>query len=69
MGSVGPTGKIFKPVGIFSHAEAVEMFHEQAEGLTDGGVDVLWLETISSREDISPRQKLSPRMNCLGAAR
>lgn len=50
-GSVGPTGEIFEPVGSFSRAEAVEMFHEQAEGLKDGGVDVLWLETISSREE------------------
>ena len=50
-GSVGPTGEIFEPVGTFSHTEAVEMFHEQAEGLKDGGADVLWLETISSQEE------------------
>ena len=50
-GSVGPTGEIFEPVGAFSHAEAVEIFHEQAQGLKDGGADVLWLETISSREE------------------
>ncbi|MCP4206627.1 MAG: betaine--homocysteine S-methyltransferase [Shimia sp.] len=50
-GSVGPTGDIMEPVGTLSHADAVEMFHEQAEGLKEGGADVLWLETISAPEE------------------
>lgn len=50
-GSVGPTGEIMEPVGALSHALAVEMFHEQADGLKEGGVDVLWLETISAPEE------------------
>ena len=50
-GSVGPTGEIMEPVGSLSHALAVEMFHEQADGLKEGGVDVLWLETISAPEE------------------
>lgn len=50
-GSVGPTGEIMEPVGALSHAVAVEMFHEQADGLKDGGADVLWVETISAPEE------------------
>ena len=50
-GSVGPTGEIMEPVGTLSHSDAVEMFHEQAEGLKAGGADVLWVETISAREE------------------
>lgn len=50
-GSVGPTGEIMEPVGTLSHTLAVEMFHEQADGLKEGGVDVLWLETISAPEE------------------
>jgi 5-methyltetrahydrofolate--homocysteine methyltransferase len=50
-GSVGPTGDIMQPVGSLSHADAVEIFHEQAEGLKEGGADVLWLETISAPEE------------------
>ncbi|MBW7921801.1 MAG: betaine--homocysteine S-methyltransferase [Rubellimicrobium sp.] len=50
-GSVGPTGEIMEPMGTLTHAAAVEMFHEQAEGLKEGGVDVLWLETISSPDE------------------
>lgn len=50
-GSVGPTGDIMQPVGTLSHSDAVEIFHEQAEGLKAGGADVLWLETISAAEE------------------
>lgn len=46
-GSVGPTGEIMEPMGPLSYAVAVEIFHEQAEGLKAGGVDVAWVETIS----------------------
>ncbi len=50
-GSVGPTGEIFEPMGSLTHARAVATFHEQAEGLKEGGADVLWAETISAPEE------------------
>ena len=50
-GSVGPTGEIMAPMGNLTHELAVEIFHEQAEGLKAGGADVLWLETISAPEE------------------
>lgn len=50
-GSMGPTGEIFAPLGTLTHELAVEMFHEQAEGLKEGGADVLWAETISAPEE------------------
>ena len=50
-GSVGPTGEIMSPMGTLTHERAVEMFHEQAEGLKAGGADVLWVETISAAEE------------------
>lgn len=50
-GSVGPTGDIMVPMGPLTHEAAVEMFHEQAEALKDGGCDVLWVETISSPDE------------------
>ncbi len=50
-GSVGPTGEIMAPMGSMTHELAVEIFHEQAEGLKEGGADVLWLETISAPEE------------------
>lgn len=50
-GSVGPTGEIMEPMGPLSYGAAVEIFHEQAEGLKDGGADVVWVETISSADE------------------
>ena len=50
-GSVGPTGEIMAPMGSLTHEIAVEMFHEQAEGLKAGGADLLWVETISAPEE------------------
>ena len=51
-GSMGPTGEIMEPVGALSHADAVEIFEEQATGLIEGGADVLWVETISAPEEL-----------------
>ncbi len=51
-GSMGPTGEIFQPVGAMSHEEGVAAFAEQAAALKEGGVDVLWIETMSSEEEL-----------------
>ena len=50
-GSMGPTGEIMEPLGTLNFDTAVEMFHEQAEGLKEGGADVLWVETISAPDE------------------
>jgi 5-methyltetrahydrofolate--homocysteine methyltransferase len=52
-GSMGPTGEIFQPIGSLSHADGVAAFAEQAQALAAGGADVLWIETISSQEELS----------------
>jgi methionine synthase I (cobalamin-dependent) len=51
-GSVGPTGEIMEPVGSMSHDEAVSAFAEQALALKEGGADVIWIETMSSEEEL-----------------
>ena len=56
-GSVGPTGEIMAPMGALTFESAVEMFHEQAEGLKEGGADVLWVETISAPEEYEAAAK------------
>lgn len=50
-GSMGPTGELLEPVGPLPFDMAVASFEEQARGLLEGGVDVLWIETISSEEE------------------
>ncbi len=51
-GSMGPTGEILEPNGPVSIDQARLAFKEQAEALKEGGVDILWIETISSAEEI-----------------
>ena len=50
-GSMGPTGELLEPVGTLSRRAATEIFHEQAEGLKEGGADFAWIETMSSIEE------------------
>ncbi|MEO0343512.1 MAG: betaine--homocysteine S-methyltransferase [Pseudomonadota bacterium] len=50
-GSVGPTGELMGQVGTLGHDDAKEMFSEQISGLKEGGADVIWIETISAREE------------------
>jgi len=50
-GSIGPTGEIMGDAGWLSHRDSVYMFQVTAQGLIDGGADVLWVETISSPEE------------------
>ncbi|MDE0305246.1 MAG: betaine--homocysteine S-methyltransferase [Albidovulum sp.] len=50
-GSMGPTGELLEPVGSLSKYDAIEIFHEQADGLREGGADFAWIETMSSIEE------------------
>jgi len=45
-GSMGPTGEMLMPYGTLTDEEAEATFTEQAQALAEGGVDVLWIETI-----------------------
>lgn len=51
-GSIGPTGEILAPLGDLQHEDAVEAFAEQALALEAGGADIIWIETMSSREEV-----------------
>jgi len=52
-GSMGPTGDLFQPMGPLTEQIAIDAFAEQAAALKEGGVDVLWIETMYSREEMS----------------
>jgi 5-methyltetrahydrofolate--homocysteine methyltransferase len=51
-GSMGPTGELLEPMGTMTPAACATEFAEQAEGLVAGGVDVLWLETLSDLSEV-----------------
>lgn len=51
-GSMGPTGELIAPLGKTTFQEVLEAFQEQAAALIEGGVDVLWIETMSDLEEV-----------------
>lgn len=51
-GSMGPTGELFQPMGELTHESVRDAFAEQAQALARGGVDVLWIETLSSQQEV-----------------
>ena len=52
-GSIGPTGSLLTPYGLLTEPDAEAAFAEQVAGLVDGGVDVLWIETMSAIEELA----------------
>lgn len=52
-GSIGPTGDLFEPLGPLTMDQGIAAFSEQAQALAEGGVDALWIETISSIEEMN----------------
>lgn len=51
-GSIGPIGQFLVPLGEVEFEQAVKVFEEQAQALMVGGVDVLWVETMSDLEEV-----------------
>jgi homocysteine S-methyltransferase len=51
-GAIGPLGIRIEPYGATSLEEARAIFREQAEGLVEGGVDLIVLETFSDLAEI-----------------
>ncbi len=51
-GDIGPSGSIMAPLGTLEHDEAVDVFAEQAGALVAGGVDIIWIETMSALEEV-----------------
>jgi len=51
-GDIGPSGLILAPLGTLDYAHAVAGFAEQAAALVAGGVDVIWIETMSDLGEI-----------------
>ena len=51
-GSIGPTGSLFTPLGPLTDDAAVVIFTDQATALAAGGVDFLWVETMSGEIEV-----------------
>ena len=62
-GAIGPLGIRIEPYGPTSLEEARTIFREQAEGLVEGGVDLIVLETFSDLAEIQ-QALLAVRLLC-----
>lgn len=62
-GSIGPLGLKIEPWGTTSVEEAEEAFQEQVQGLLDGGVDLIILETFSDINEIHQAIKAIQKSN------
>ncbi len=51
-GDIGPSGGVLLPYGTMTFEDAVKGFTEQAAALVEGGVDLIWIETISDLEEM-----------------
>ena len=51
-GSIGPSGRYLPPIGSLDFVTAVDSFREQAKALTDAGVDIIVVETISDIREL-----------------
>ena len=52
-GDIGPSGQIMQAIGgTLTPEEAQDVFAEQARALAGGGVDVIWIETMSDLSEI-----------------
>lgn len=53
LGSVGPTGEFIVPNGTATEEEMFAAFAEQVQGLAEGGVDAICVETMSDPAEIA----------------
>lgn len=51
-GDVGPTSEMMEPFGTLSFDQAVDAFAEQTSALAAGGVDAIWVETMTDLDEI-----------------
>lgn len=51
-GDIGPSGQVLTPYGELSFEDARDGFAEQAAGLVAGGVDLVWIETMSDLNEV-----------------
>lgn len=50
-GDLGPTGELMKPLGSLTYEDALAAFGEQVQALCAGGVDLIWVETMSDIQE------------------
>ena len=55
--SLGPTGELFSPLGAMSYEDAFAAYHVQSKAVEAAGADAIWIETMSSVEEMEAAVK------------
>lgn len=50
-GDIGPSGELMAPMGLLTYDLALDAFAEQAAALAAGGVDAIWVETMTDLDE------------------
>lgn len=61
--SIGPTGDLFQPLGPLSHEDGVEVFAQQMEAVVEAGADIIWIETLSSFDELNAAVEAANRFD------
>lgn len=64
-GDVGPTGKLFTPLGELLEEEAIHAYEIQIRALVEGGVDAILIETMSALEEARAAVKAAKNVTSL----
>lgn len=51
-GSMGPSGELLVPMGEMTKEQCAAEFALQAQGLAEGGADLIWIETMSDLDEV-----------------
>ena len=51
-GDIGPIGEVLEPLGTRPVQQAEDAFYEQAMALKQGGVDIVWIETMFADDEL-----------------
>ncbi len=62
-GSIGPTGEMMEPFGNLTANAAENAFYEQAKALAEGGVDIIWIETIFAFAELAAAIRAGQQTN------
>jgi 5-methyltetrahydrofolate--homocysteine methyltransferase len=61
-GDIGPTGDLMAPLGPLTYEAALDIFAEQARALASGGVDCIYVETMSDLDEATAAVEAAKRV-------
>lgn len=64
-GDIGPSGELMAPMGPLTFETALAAFTEQAAALAEGGVDLIWVETMTDLSEATAAVKAAKQVTDL----